>query len=410
MVPEGWEEVSVGGVVNGLDAGVSVNSTDQPCETEQLGILKTSSVSDGVFRPERNKLVDAPEEISRLKEPVSADTIVISRMNTPALVGANGYVSNDMPNLFLPDRLWAIKANATKVNCRWLGFWFASGHTRYRLSSLATGTSGSMKNITKGDVKSLRFPLPPLAEQKKIAEILSTWDRAIEVTEAQLEAARTSKRALMQQLLTGKRRFPEFEGEEWKEVRLGDVAKFIKDGTHGTHQRFDSGVPMISAANVLKNHSIDFSTAPNVSEEDYQKIHKRYRIEQNDILLTVVGTLGRSALVKTDKRFTAQRSVAILRMPDHVMAEFVHQYMQSRTFQNDLRRRANITAQPGVYLGEIGKIKVPVLGHAEMVAINFVLDVCDKKMSGHQQNITKLRAEKKALMQQLLTGKRRVVV
>ena len=70
-------------------------------------------------------------------------------MNTPALVGANGYIENGIENTYLPDRLWQAKPKSNDVNMKWLGYWFASSHTRYTLSSTATGTSGSMKNITK---------------------------------------------------------------------------------------------------------------------------------------------------------------------------------------------------------------------------------------------------------------------
>lgn len=73
------------------------------------------------------------------------------------------------------------------------------------------------------------FHLPPLPEQQKIAEILGTWDKAIETTEALLANARTQKRALMQSLLTGTRRFPGFEDQPWREVRLGDVVRLSKD-------------------------------------------------------------------------------------------------------------------------------------------------------------------------------------
>src|SRR5690606_5782872 len=73
-------------------------------------------------------------------------------------------------------------------------------------------TGGAQPNISGKEIETLTFTFPPLPEQRKLAQILSTWDRTIQVSEALLATARTQKRALMQSLLTGKRRFPEFEG------------------------------------------------------------------------------------------------------------------------------------------------------------------------------------------------------
>ncbi len=110
---------------------------------------------------------------------------------------------------------------------KWLSYVLASEHSRYTLSNLATGTSGSMKNITKGELLGLKVSIPPLPEQRKIAKILSTWDKAISSTEKLIETSKQQKKALMQQLLTGKKRLvnPEtgkkFEGK-WEEAPLSN--------------------------------------------------------------------------------------------------------------------------------------------------------------------------------------------
>ena len=206
MIPDGWKEGKLSDLIARLDAGVSVNSGDRPSRQNEVGILKTSCVSNGTFNPDENKVVFQDHEKNRLSEPVRDGSTIISRMNTPALVGANAYVNGNYDNLFLPDRLWQAKPKSVAINMRWLAFVLGSSKGRYALSARATGTSGSMKNITKSDVMSLGLHIPPLAEQKRIAELLSTWDRAIETTEKLIANSEAQKKALMQQLLTGKRR------------------------------------------------------------------------------------------------------------------------------------------------------------------------------------------------------------
>lgn len=201
-IPEGWRIGTLGSIARGLEAGVSVNSENRPKQPGEIGILKTSCVSAGIFDPEEHKTVLQGER-DRVKIPVRGDRIIISRMNTPNLVGANGYVENDIGDLFLPDRLWQL---STSENARWLAFLLASDQSRERLSAIATGTSGSMKNISKSKLLDLLFAIPSQAEQQEIASIMQEIDASIEADNRTLKGQLATKSALMSDLLTGRKR------------------------------------------------------------------------------------------------------------------------------------------------------------------------------------------------------------
>ncbi len=194
-----WEKLPLSALVKALDAGVSVNSGDRPAMVNEMGILKTSAVTDGIFDSSENKVVTDIQELNRLKEEVTANTIIISRMNTPALVGANAYIETDHKNLFLPDRLWAAKPRSG-TSMRVVAFILGSVQGRAALSALATGTSGSMKNIAKASVLELQVLTPSPVEQQKIADCLSSLDELITTQTQQLEAYKAHKKGLMQQL------------------------------------------------------------------------------------------------------------------------------------------------------------------------------------------------------------------
>src|ERR1700737_1224581 len=100
--PSDWCHVALADVIASLDAGVSVNSEGRQCEAGEIGVLKTSCVGGGRFNPSEHKAVLNGER-GRVRVPVRADSIVLSRMNTPDLVGENAYVEEDQPRLFLPD-------------------------------------------------------------------------------------------------------------------------------------------------------------------------------------------------------------------------------------------------------------------------------------------------------------------
>jgi len=194
-----WEEVPLAKLVNGLGAGVSVNSGDRPAQPDEIGVLKTSAVTSGIFEPRENKVVSDEEEISRVREPVRADTIIISRMNTPALVGASAYVKDGLPNIFLPDRLWAAKPTAG-TSMRFVALVLGSDRGRAAMANLAGGSSGSMKNISKPDVLALLIKVPSLSEQLRIADCLTSVDDLIAAETRKLDTLKIHKRGLTQQL------------------------------------------------------------------------------------------------------------------------------------------------------------------------------------------------------------------
>lgn len=194
-----WEEVPLSELVSALDAGVSVNSGDRPATGNEIGVLKTSAVTNGIFEPQENKVVFDEVEIGRVKEPVQGDTIIISRMNTPALVGANAYVKNGLENIFLPDRLWAAKSKSG-TSMPFVSLILGSDKGRAALSKLAKGSSGTMKNITKPDVLAFLVMAPLPAEQQRIADCLTSLDDLIAAQTQMLDAIKTHKKGLMQQL------------------------------------------------------------------------------------------------------------------------------------------------------------------------------------------------------------------
>lgn len=166
-----WPMVQLVEVIDSLESGVSVNSTNKHISEGEIGILKTSCVTSGVFEATEHKTV-VLEEQTRAKCNPKKNSIIISRMNTENLVGANAYVSEDHEHLFLPDRLWQTVISRTDVHVRYLQTVIASDAYRQRISAICGGTSGSMKNISKGQFLQLDVPLPPFATQQAIvAEI-----------------------------------------------------------------------------------------------------------------------------------------------------------------------------------------------------------------------------------------------
>jgi len=202
-IPASWEVVELKSIIKDLVGGVSVNSEDRQKLEEEYGILKTSAIQNGSFLPDKHKTI-LNTEISRATTNPLADHIIFSRMNTPDLVGQSGYVDKTLKDLFLPDRLWQLDVKDRDIIfVKWLSFILVSSDTSNMIKKSATGTSNSMKNISKPSLLKIKIALPPLEEQKQISEILSTADEKLEVLRAKKERYETLKKGLLQKLLSG---------------------------------------------------------------------------------------------------------------------------------------------------------------------------------------------------------------
>ncbi|MBR9827183.1 MAG: hypothetical protein GYB41_00790 [Oceanospirillales bacterium] len=197
----------------------------------------------------------------------------------------------------------------------------------------------------------------------------------------------------------------QIDTQSWDIVPLKSVSVFIKDGTHGTHERVHAGVPLLSAKNISPFGRIMIDEDDSlISEEEYHKIHSKYELSKGDLLLTVVGTLGRSALISSDKRFSIQRSIGVIRCSEsNVKPEFLYQFTGTDYFQSQLILRSNATAQAGIYLGELAKIEVPCPPLPEQQKIAAILSSVDDVIEKTRAQIDKLKDLKTGMMQELLT-------
>jgi type I restriction enzyme S subunit len=208
-IPEHWEVKRLKFFIQDLESGVSVNASESESANEgEIGVLKTSCVYNYVFEREQNKKV-FNSELRRVACSVKRGNIIISRMNAPELVGASGYVKEDHPNLFLPDRLWqTVFSDACELNVTWLSYILATKAFRNGITSIASGSSPSMKNISKGDFLNLRTPHPPLDEQNAIVSYVDCINEKISAAflleEKQIEKLKEYKSSLINSVVTGK--------------------------------------------------------------------------------------------------------------------------------------------------------------------------------------------------------------
>lgn len=204
-VPEHWEIKKMKHVIKKIESGTSVNASNEPASVTEFGVLKTSCVYTGQFDPNENKTV-IPEEIMRLSCPLQENTLIVSRMNTPDLVGAAGLVTFAPKNIYLPDRLWQVSFDFAVP--AFIHYLTLTGVYRSYIQTVCAGTSSSMQNLSQDNFRDFTFALPDNQEQRVIADYLCTQTAKIDTLIAKarqaIELMKERRIALISAAVTGK--------------------------------------------------------------------------------------------------------------------------------------------------------------------------------------------------------------
>lgn len=268
-------------------------------------------------------------------------------------------------------------------------------------------------HINTKDLKKFRVLLPSLPEQKKIAQILSTWDKAISVTEKFLANSQQQKKALMQLLLTGKKRLLDENGvrfsREWKQVELGDVFEKVSNGLTYDANSLD-GLP-VTRIETISTGRVNFEKVGWAPDCDNTR---RFKLNLGDILYSHINSLehiGRVAYFNDDKPLYHGMNLLLLRTKMQNNSLFLFHLLNSQVGKKYAKTYAKSAVnQASISTTDIKNFKVFIPERLEQQKIAAVLSAADAEISTLEKKLACLKDEKKALMQQLLTGKRRVKV
>lgn len=422
-----WFDGQLADSIAALDAGVSVNAEDRPHGAGEIGVLKTSAVSGGQFLPNQNKTV-VEHERRLVAEPVQGDSILVSRMNTPALVGESCYVCEAHPSLFLPDRLWQLKPkDSAKICMRWMSFVLQSAAYRRHVEVHATGTSGSMKNLPKSKLLALPVSYPAPTEQVQIAEILDTLDTAIHETEAIIAKLKAVKQGLLHDLLTrgiaanGELRPTQAEAPHlyqqsplgWipKDWVVDVIEKFLEriiDYRGKTPEKTDSGIPLLTAKNVRLGY-IDLEPREFIANDKFDRWMSRGIPQKGDVLFTTEAPLGNVAQIETTDKIAFAQRMIILQAGDRIIDSFLKYLMLGQNFRSRLFAFGSGSTVEGIQQSTFRKLLIAIPESLdEQNSIVEMLIEMDAKISNELSCMEKLRLLKSGLMDDLLTGRVRV--
>ena len=387
MVPNGWKRVPIKEVCHSIIDCVNKTAPVVDYKTPYK-MIRTSNVRNGRINTFDVRYVtkETYEQWTRRGAPLKGDVI----LTREAPVGEVGILEN-AEGIFLGQRLMMYRANKKIADNYYLFYSLSSAFCQKQIEDYSNG--GTVAHMRVPDCGEILVNLPPLLEQQKIAQILSTWDQAISATEKLLENSQQQKKALMQQLLTGKKRLLDENGvkfsDEWQRIELGLLLDYQQPTPYlveSTAYSDSYETPVLTAG---KTFILGYT---NESSGIYQ-----------DQLPVIIFDDFTTDSKYVNFPFKAKSSaMKILTAKKGVSIKFVFEAMQMLQFTVGGHQRH--------WISIFSNLVIPLPNKKEQQQIAEVLSLADQEIETLQKKLDCLQQEKKALMQQLLTGKKRVKV
>ena len=415
MVPEGWAGTSLGEIA--LISGGTTPS--KKLDAYWDGPFSWATPTDVTGLPDGQLFIDktsARITSEGLKaaglSPLEPGSVLMTSRATigEAVINRVPMTTNQGFCNFTPSRL---------LDSEFLAYWLRQNKSK--LVSLAGGST--FLEVSKASVRKLQIALPPLPEQKKIAEILGSVDEAIQATQAVIDQTRKVKQGLLQQLLTrgiGHTRFKQTEigeiPEDWQLTCAEKLCRQISKGTTPRRQDLVSkdppNIPFIRVQNLTFEGRLAFASAPmSVPEQIHRGFLNRSRLFPGDVLTNIVGPpLGKVSVVPDDyPEWNVNQAIAFFRPGEHCETQLLCYWLQCPVAKSWLKVRSKKTSgQENLTLALCRALPIPLIPRIEQRRILECLGVSDSMIQEADEHCDSLQALKRGLMQDLLTGRVRV--
>ena len=400
-LPDSWDLKNIGAILNNSQYGTNEASVDNG----NMQIVGMKDIQDGKILT--NNLTKANlTKADREKFALNKGDILINRTNSYDLVGKVGLYNSDKVVGFA-SYLVRLSVNRKKADSVYINLWLNSYVAQGVIKRIAT-RAVSQANINPTEFKKLcPVPLPTLPEQKAIADLLSTWDEAIEKTEQLIQAKEKRFYALLSKLISDNGQLTTGKND-WKKVKLEAVCNVITSNVNKKTFNNEILVRLCNYMDVYKNFYItselDFMEASATTSEI-----KKFQLKKNDVLLTkdseTSDDIANSACVVEDMdNVLCGYHLSILRPKACVKGPYLNYALHTPRIRYEFSRQANGVTRFGLTMQAYNKIEIPLPSLEKQKQIAETLSTAQQEINLLKQLSEKHKTQKRGLMQKLLTG------
>ncbi|MGJ0338672.1 restriction endonuclease subunit S [Aliarcobacter cryaerophilus] len=400
IIPEDWEVVKLGELSNKIGSGITPTGGETVYQSSGRFFIRSQNVGLGSLLLDDVAYISDEIHSTFKNTEIKQNDILLNI--TGASIGRCAIANKTIEGGNVNQHVCIIRPKINKIDTKFLTTFLLSHQGQKQIDSFQAG--GNRQGLNFAQIASFITPLPPLKEQEKIAEILTTWDEAITKQTELLRAKELQKKALMQKLLSGEVRFGGFT-DEWDEVRLGEICEY-KNGGAFEEYIIENGKYLLITLN-----SIDISGKLKVE-------HKTVNINDNslkkDDLIMVLSDvahgdfLGLTDVILENDRYVLNQRMGALKPKKNLNSFFLSKLINLN--QRYFKRHGQGSSQQNLSKGDITKFKIKLPSLPEQQKIAEVLSLADDEINLLKNELEELKLQKKALMQKLLTGEVRVKV
>ena len=367
-----------------------------------------------------NELFISKDKFNQLDEkfgsPKNGDILLAS---IGANMGIPYYVNTNYKFYFKDGNVTWFKNFKNNVNSKYIYYWIKSPLTQQKFINIAIGSA--QKALTIDSLKKLDIYLPPLEEQEKIANILSSLDDKIELNNEMNKTLEEMAQSIFKRWFVDFE-FPNEDGEPYKssggemvDSELGMIPKGwevkkiselieVKDGTHASPKVSKEGFPLVTSKHI-KGDRIAIEDAKIISEKDYLEVNKRSKVDTGDILISMIGTVGLTYFVQEEEINFAIKNIGLFKTSQNkTLSEYFYLYLKSENMKNYIEARLAGTTQKYISLGELRNIPVVLPNDSIIDKFKKVVGVLLDKRRLNIINNEELMITRDTLLPKLMNG------
>jgi type I restriction enzyme S subunit len=409
VIPEDWDCVRIGDVAETSSGATPARSKQQDYfDGGVIPWVKTLDLNNSLILNSDECVTAKALQVTSLRI-YPKESVLVAMYGGFNQIGRTGLLAMDAT---INQALTAIRPASSKLSSRYL-----LCYLNFRVEYWKSVASSSRKdpNITGKDVRDFPLPLPPLKEQESIGEALQHIDDYIHSLVALISKKDQLKQAAMQELLTGKRRLPGFEGE-WEVKTLFDLAnrkkEFFDDGDWIESEHITTeGIRLIQTGNIGVGRFIEKPEKKFINEASFIALRCKQLMQGDLLVCRLADPAGRSCVLPDigEERIVTSVDVTIFRPPaDLADRNFLNQIFSTSYWLSSVSDRSGGTTHKRISRGALGRLSISLPSVAEQSAIAVVLCEMDSELASLEARRDKTRALKQAMMQELLTGRIRL--